>query len=915
VSRPDKDLDAGRQTSAAEQTEHAGTSRSERLYAALMRVYPARFRARFGQGMRYTFATEAAEARRRGVLALARFWCRSVVQVLVLGAGERIAGLRPRSRWRAGLTTDLAHAGRRLRRNPGFTLAAVVTLALSIGANTAIFSLIHGVVLNPLPYPHADRLVSVQHSAEGAGLPLIGVSHGTFVHYLEYNETLEEITVFDAPHFAILGEGGAERVAGAMVTQGFFEIFLDGPPPLGRAFDDADQDPQAPLVAMISDELWRTRFSADPGVIGRAMSVDGVPATIVGVLPPEFDVPAPDTRVWLPKRLDPETVILGGFGRYGAARLRPGVTPAQAQADLDRLIPTMAERFNPVAFDLIVSGGGLSSIVRPLREFVVGDVEQMLWILLGTMAFVLAVACANVANLFLVRAEAQRREIAVRAALGAGRGHILRHHLAESLLLGVLGGTSGVLVAVLAVRWVVAWGPSTIPRLHEVGLHAPVLGFAVAISLGAGLAFGLIPFVRQGRATVTGAIDDGGRGATAGRTRQRARNALVVAQVALALVLLVGAGLMVRTFWHLRSINPGFEPGSSLAFQVGLPEGLYPDREGAFRFQQRIIERLSMLPGVATAGATTCLPLAGCDGRTPVYPEGLAFDPNETPPSVDVRGVTTGYFDAMGIPLIEGRELESSDPFRQPPAALVSANLAARLWPGESAIGKRIYPDVPDDEPYTVVGVVGDHRAYGLAQEAPEFLFVSFLGPYGYVAPPHTLTFVVRAEVPPASLAPAVRAAVRELDANVPIANLRTLQEIVDQASAPTEFAMILLVTAGLVAVLLGAVGVYGVLSYIVAQRTGEIGVRMALGARAGDVGRLVMAQGLTVVGIGLALGLAAALLLSRLMAAVLYGVAPVDPATYAAVVVTLGAIAVLAAWLPARRAARVDPMVALRGD
>jgi predicted permease len=574
----------------------------------------------------------------------------------------------------------------------------------------------------------------------------------------------------------------------------------------------------------------------------------------------------------------------------------------------------MAERFNPVAFDLIVTGGGLSPIVRPLREMIVGDVERMLWILLGTVAFVLAVACANVANLFLVRAEAQRREIAVRTALGAGRGHLLRHHLGESLVLGLLGGAAGVLLAVLAVRWVVAWGPSTIPRLHEVGLHAPVLGFAFAISLGAGLLFGLIPMLRPSGA-VAATMADGGRGATAGRRRHHVRNALVVAQVSLALVLLVGAGLMVRTFWNLRSIDPGFATGSSLVFQVGLPEGLYPERTPAFRFQQRIIDRLATLPGVTAVGATVCLPLDDCDGRTPVYPEGMPFDPGVTPPSVDVRGATSGYFSALQIPIVEGRGFEAADPFREPAAAVVSSNLAARLWPDQSAIGKRIYPDVPEEEAYTVVGVVGDHRAYSLAEEPPEFLYVSFLGPYAYVAPPHTLTFVVRTELPPASLAGAVRAAVRELDANVPIANLRTLQEVFDQASAPTAFAMILLVSAGIVTLLLGAVGVYGVLSYLVAQRTGEIGVRMALGAGAADVGRMVLRQGVTVAIVGLVVGLAGALVLSRVMTAVLFGVEPIDPVTYALVAAALGLIALAASWLPARRAARVDPIVALQGE
>jgi len=633
------------------------------------------------------------------------------------------------------------------------------------------------------------------------------------------------------------------------------------------------------------------------------------------VLPAEFDMPTNTTQLWLAQQLDPEDVILGGFGRTSVGRLKPGISPEQAQADLQRLIPSLAERFNPVAFDLIVTGGELTSIVVPLKESLVGDVERMLWIILGTVVFVLGVACANVANLFLVRAETQRREIAVRSALGAGRAQIVRHHLAESLVLGLLGGVAGVALAVLGVRWVSAWGPSTIPRLHEVGVHGPVLAFAAAISLAVGLAFGLIPIMRQNSGSLAGVMSDGSRGATQGRDRHRARNVLVVAQVSLALVLLVGAALMVQTFWHLRGVEPGFDSSSSLVFRVGLPQALYPDRVQAMQFQQRIIERLSALPGTVSVGATRCLPLDGCDGLTPIYADGTPFEPGETQPSVDVRGATAGFFRAMGIPVLEGRGFEPADTGRQPAAAVVSSNLAARLWPGESAVGKRVHPDVPDEAPYTVVGVVGDIVSYGLAEEAPEILWVSFLGPYGYVAPPHALTFVVRTEVPPLTLASAVRDAVRQLDANVPISGLRTMRDVVDQAAAPTEFAMLLLIAAGAIALLLGAVGVYGVLSYIVSQRTGEIGVRMALGAKPADVGKMVMAQGTAVVAVGMALGLAGALALSRLMGAVLFGVDALDPATYATVAGALGIIALLAIWVPARRAAKVDPILALRAQ
>jgi len=894
-------------------TDPSAPSPSERIYSLLLRLYPAGFRERFGDSMRFAFAADARAARQRGVLAFGWFWLRSLVHVVLFGLAERLTPAGNGGSWRHGLATDMAHAARRLRRSPGFTVAVVVTLALGIGANAGIFSLVHGIVLEPLPYPHADRLVAVQHSAEGAGLPLMGVSLGTWVHYREYNEAFEEFAVYTPTSFALLGEEGADRVPGTLVSQDFFEILLDGPPALGRIVSDADQEPGAPRVAMIGHELWQTRYSADPDIVGRSISVEGMPVEVVGVLPPEFDVPSAETGLWVAQQIDPETVILGGFGRGGVARLRPGVTPEQARAELERLVPSLAESFNPVAFDLLVTGGGLTPIVRPLGEAVVGDVDRMLWILLGTAIFVLAVACANVANLFLVRAETQRHEIAVRSALGAGRAQIVRHHLAESLVLGILGGMGGVLLAVLGVRWVVLWGPSAIPRLHQVGVDIPVLAFAGTVSVAAGLAFGAIPILRGGGQRI-GSLADGARGATAGRDRHRARNGLVVAQVALALVLSIGAGLMVRTFWHLQAVDPGFDPGSSLVFRVGVPEAMYPDRVEAMQFQQRLLERLRALPGVATAGAIRCLPLDGCDNRTPVYPADMPLVQGETPPSVDVRGTTSGYFEAMGIPLVEGRTFEPGDTQREPAVAVVSRNLARRAWPGESPLGKRIYPDYPEEDPYTVVGVVGNVIAYGLTGDPPEMLYVSFLGPYGYVAPPHALTFVVRTEVPPLSVAPAVRSAVVELDPNVPVAGLETMQDVVDRAAAPTAFATILLICAGIMALALGAVGIYGVLAYVVSQRTGEIGVRMALGAEAGDISRMVLRQCALLVGVGLALGVGGALVLTRLMTAVLFGVGPFDPATYGAVAGGLALVALMAGWLPARRAASVHPVDALRG-
>lgn len=868
---------------------------------------------RFGTSMRFAFAEEADEAKRRGWASLVWFWCRSVAQLVLLALAERLPAKSALAGWRSGILVSPTHAARRLRRSPGFTATAGLTLTLGIGATTAIFTLIQGVVLDPLPYPNSDRLVAVQHRAEGIRIPLMGVSLGTYVHYREHNRAFEEFTAFTPTTFAVLGDEGALRVPGARVTQGFFEIFLDGPPPLGRVLTDSDQEVGAPPVAVIGFELWQSHFGRSPSIIGRTISLDGSPVEVIGVLPPEFDVPTNRSQLWVPERLDPERVILGFFGRIGVARLKPNTSPEQAQSELQRLIPSLADRFNPLAFELIVTGGRLTSRIIPLKESVVGDIRQTLWILMGTVLFVLGIAFANVANLFLVRVEAQRGEVAVRRALGAGRAHIVRHHLSETLLLSSLGALGGLVMASLALDWVIAWGQPVIPRLHNVALGLEEIGVTAIVTLLTGLLLGAIPLLRTPRQGATATLSERSRANTVSRSRHRVRNSLVVVQLSLALILLVGSGLMVRTFMYLRGVEPGLDASSSLVFQIGLPPALYPDRDGAFRFQQQILERLRAVPGVVEAGATVCLPLDPCDGRTPVYAHDDPIEEGEVPPSVDVRGATSGLFSALGVPVVEGRAFNPSDPYRDPAAAIVTRNVAERLWPGERAIGKQIHADYPGEEPFTIVGVVSDIRAHGPTQPSTEILWVSFLGPYAYMAPTHTLTFVLKTAVPPLSLTSAVRGAVRELDSHVPIANMSTMESLADRANAPTVFAMILLVSASLVALILGTVGVYGVLSYVVSLRTNEIGLRMALGAEAGSVSRMVLRQAVRVIAAGILLGILGAITLTRWMGAVLYGVSPLDPGTFLSVAMGLTVTAILASYLPARRAAAVDPVEALR--
>ncbi len=878
-------------------------------YDVLLRCYPVAFRARFGEGMRDAFAHERLEASRRGVLALGWLWVRTLAHALAFGGLERASAATGRG---GGWFRDMRHGARRLRRSPGFALAAVLTLTLGVGGTAAMLALVKGVVVDPLPYPEAERLVAVQHRAEGAGLPLMGVSLGTYVHYRERSRSFDEMTLYVTGSFAVLGPEGAVRVEGARVGPGFFELLLDGAPLMGRTIGADDQVPGAPLVVVISAEFWRTRFEGAADVVGRGISIGGRPAVIVGVVPTSFDAPSRDTQIWLPHQIDAERVILGGFGRGGIARLRAGVTPEQAQADLERLVPSLADRFNPVAFDLLVTGGGLTPLVRPLKETVVGSIEQTLWILMGTVVFVLAIAAANVANLFLVRAESQRREVTLRSALGAGRGAIVRHRLSEALVVGAVSGLLGVGVAWGALRWVVRRGPEQLPRLHEVGLEPSTIAVAIALALGCALAFGGLPLLR-GTPGLRASLAQTRRGNTSSPRSLGLRNLLVAAQTALALVLLVGSGLMVRTYAALRDVDTGVDAASGLVFQVGLPWGLYAEDAAALQLQQRILERLRSVPGVTEVGAGVCVPLTDCRRETPIYPDGMPLVEGQTPPSVDVIGITSGFVEALGIEVLEGRGLEPGDPFREPPVALVSRRAAERMWPGRSAIGQRIHPDYPNETPFTVVGVVEDVRSHGLTAVPPETLYLSFLGTYGYTAPPQTLGYVVKTSVAPESLAPAIRTAVRELDPNVPLANMRTMRDVVHEAGAQTAFAMILLVGAGLVSLALGTVGIYGVLSYTVSRRTAEIGVRIAMGARAAEVSGMVVRQGTRVVLAGVAIGLVGAAFLTRVLDAVLYGVRPLDPATFGVVTLALIGVALLASYLPARRAALVDPVTALR--
>ncbi|HET9982547.1 MAG TPA: ABC transporter permease [Longimicrobiales bacterium] len=822
------------------------------------------------------------------------------------------------------LISELRHAARRLLRSPAFAAAAALTLALGVAANATIFTVVNRVVLRPLPYPRSDRLIWVDHVAPGIDLPgSPGLSQGLYRYYRERAHTFTDLAIYRRDEWTLTGEGDPQRIIGVFATASLGSA-LRTPLALGRWYTEKDAQDRAPVV-VISHSLWTTRFGRDPKIIGRSIRLDGVPREIVGVTPASLAFPNAEIQLYIPERIDEKQVqTVGGFNYQSIARLRDGAAVADVKREIDALIRGVEEAFpgDPVA-PMVVGSAKLAGAPEPLKDHVVGGVRKTLWILLGMVGFVLLIACANVANLFLVRSEARQREVAVRRALGAGRTGMVRYFLAESALLSLAGGALGLALATAGVRLLVRFGPQNLPRLNEIAVDAGTVAWTALLALLASLAFGAIPLLRRGRA-LAATLREGGRGSTAGRARFRARNALMAGQVALALVLLVGSGLMVRSFLRLRAVDPGFATTNVLTFDVSLTSHDYPDRLGAIGFHQALLERLRALPGVQAAGAATCLPLAGSCWGDPLAVRGRPLEPGRVPPLLQIRRAMPGFFQTMRIRLVEGRDFSPVDPRSRPAEVVLSRRAAELYFPGEDPIGKQVgfmFPGVPGTDGgetpwYTVVGVVGDTPVDGLDEKPYGIAYFPVVDPVGDVGSGvHGMAFAIRTSVPPMTLARAVRAAAAEVNPNVALGHVRSMETIVSDATARMAFTMMLLLIAGGIALLLGAVGIYGVISYVVGQRTGEIGLRMALGARPRDVSGMVLRQSGAVVGIGLGIGLAAALALSRLMASLLFQVTATDALTYAAVTTFLLAVAAVASWVPARRAAALDPTAALRTE
>ena len=807
---------------------------------------------------------------------------------------------------------------RRAVANPGFTFISLATLAIGVGANVAIFAVVNAVLLRPLPLPDSERLVLLRHAAPGlAQLDELPMSDALYFLYAEESRTLESVAAYRDEQASFTGPENPQRVGATRVTASFFDV-LRTPPRLGRSFTAEDDRPGAAPVVVLSDGLWTTRFGADPGTVGRVVDLDGESVEVVGVMPPGFAFSQSEVDLWRPIGLDRENVQLGSFGIQGVARIADGATLGQVQAELDAMLSNLTDVFPDEGAAPIMASAGFRPLVDRAREAVVGDIEPTLWILLGAVGFLLLIACANVANLFLVRSEARHGEVAIRAALGESRGRLAGSVLVESLTLGVAGGLLALPLALLAVRLLVRFGPRELPRLDEISIDAAVLFFGLSVSVVGGLLFGLLPALRAGAVAAAGHMTVGARGASVGRERQIARRGLVVMQIALALTLLVGSGLAVRSFQRLAAVDPGFDPVDVLAFGLALPARDYPSPEARLNFHRQMVDRLRVLPGVVDASATSIVPLSGEMSGSGHTIEGRPLADGEVPPIFMTKRVAPGYFDALRIELIEGSVFDRLDGERDAPVVVVSRSLARTYWPGESALGKGVRlggpPEGEGEEWSRIVGVVDDVHEIALHEDPPEMAYYPLPGVIGGEGVPAMMRYLVRAPNA-AALSGAAREAVRGLDPTLPIAGLETLETRVGRARGERAFVMVLLAVAAGLALLLGSVGLYGVVSYMVAQRRREIAIRMAVGAQVGDVHRLVLTEAGVLAVVGAALGVGSAVVLTRRIQALLFETSPLDPVVFVAVSMLLIGVCLLASWLPARRAARLDPVTALRAE
>jgi predicted permease len=808
----------------------------------------------------------------------------------------------------------LRHAVATLTRDRAFAAVSILTLALGIGANTAVFSLVKAALLTPLPYGDADRLTAIWGPDRGESTHL---SLREVWTYPRETQSFVDIAGYQEYDASFTGGQEPELIRGGSATPNLFEVTRT-PALLGRVFTPADTAGGASDVIVIGHGLWQRRFGGAADVIGRSIQVNGRARTIIGVMPASFRLPADfaslrPTEAWVPEVVNPSN--LGAWGNrsyFGLARLQDGITATTASAEL----PLVGERWIKAGHVRARPDGSLGSLARrviPAQEFITGQVRGMLLILFGSVAFVLLIACANVANLQLARADVRRREVAVRAALGAGRGQIVSQLLTESVLLSLAGAAAGIAVAWAALQVVVTLRPADLPRLDETTLDAPVLLFTAALAIVTGVLFGLLPALQLSRPDVTGVLKDGGRTGTAGRSRQLARRGLVVLQLASSVVLALAAGLLIRSLIELNRIDLGFEPRNVLTAQLQVPATDYPQPADVVRFHRQAVERVRQIAGVEAVGSVRVLPLARQIGDWSIKIEGRPYVPEENP-NGDYQAVTPGYFEAMGLKLLRGRFLSDADREDAMPAVVINDTMAARYWPNQDALGRQFMMGT-DDKPWlTIVGIVGTVRHNAVVEEARNEMYIAHSQLPGHIGgAPRGMTLVVKTAGNPLGVAGQVRDAIRSIDRNLPISDIKTMESVTAAALSQPRFVTFLLALFAGVALTLAAIGIYGTVSLLVAERTQEMGIRLALGANPPAILKLVLGQGMLLTAIGLALGVAGSVALTRTLAGLVYGVGTLDPLTFVAVPLLLSIVALLACLLPAKRAASVDPITTLR--
>jgi putative ABC transport system permease protein len=802
------------------------------------------------------------------------------------------------------LSQDLRYGLRMLLKNPGFTLVAIIALALGIGANTAIFSVVNTVLLRPLPYKDPDRLAMVWEENSKQGFPRDTPATANYIDWRDQNHVFESMAAMNEVSFNLTGTGEPERIDGRFVSASLFQL-LGVDPQFGRAFRPEEDRPGANHVVILSNGLWQRRFGSDPAIIGRTINLDAESFTVVGVMPRNFQFPSRRDQFWVPIAFDAKQA--GNRESHYLeviARIKPGITLQQARAEMTTIATRLQQQYP-------ATNTSIGAVVTPLHEHVVGDIKPALLVLLGAVAFVLLISCANVANLLLARAAVRQKEIALRLALGASRSRMTRQFLTESMLLSAFGGGAGLLLSILGLDLLKRFIPPNISQVQAIAIDAKVLLFTLLISVATGLLFGLAPAAQMANSDLNDTLKETGRDSAAGTHGTRIRGFLIISEVAVSFLLLIGAGLLINSFIRLRHVDPGFRPENLLTMKIVLPPTRYPDKERRSLFYDELLRRVETLPGVASAAVATNLPLTSNGDSLGIAIEGRADPAPDRMPIVITRVVSPGYFKTMSIPLIEGRVFTEGDKADSPPAVVISETTARRFWPGENSLGKQIkvgYSGSPN--PWmTVVGVVKDVRQFDLITEPKLQMYL----PHPQVEFFEPRALVIRANFDPLTLAGTVRQTVWGIDKDQPVSDISSMEEIVSDSVARQRFSMLLLgVFAGL-ALILAAVGIYGVMSYSVAQRTREIGIRMALGAQRSDVLKMTIGHGLRLVLTGVAIGLAAAFVLTRVMSTLLFGVSSTDPLTFISISIVLIGVAVLASYVPALRATRVDPMFALR--